>query len=256
MRVGLIGGSAFPQNWNDWSGFRPLPQLTAQLETAHETSYGRAASPLQGVGCGTVEMVFLARHGRRHDLLPHEINYRANLQALQTARVDCVLATHTVGGIDPSTPVGALVIPDQLIDYTHGRAMTFGGEGNIIHADFTEPFSQPLRDSLLRAGASAGLELVAGGVYAATQGPRLETAAEVDRLERDGASLIGMTAMPEAVLARELALPYASISLVVNAAAGRGSFDEASIKAAGESGMRSLQALLLALLGDAKLLLQ
>ena len=255
MRVGLIGGSAFPQDWNDWSGFRPLAQLTESLDHAHETAYGRAAAPLQGVGCGDVEMVFLARHGQHHDLLPHEINYRANLQALQTARVDCVLATHTVGGINPQTP-GVLVIPHQLIDYTHGRAMTYGGEGNILHVDFTEPFSAPLRAALLAAGEKAKLELVGQGVYGCTQGPRLETAAEVDRLERDGATLVGMTAMPEATLARELALPYASISLVVNAAAGRGEFDDASIRQAGRDGMQTLQTLLLALFSDAELLLQ
>lgn len=256
MRVGLIGGSAFPKDWNDWSGFRPLAQLSEQLESCHETSFGQAAARLQGVGCGELEVAFLARHGQHHDLLPHEINYRANLQALQTARVDCVLATHTVGGIDPNVRVGALVIPQQMLDYTHGRAATFGGAGNIIHVDFTQPFDAALRTALLAAGKAAGLELVDGGVYACTQGPRLETAAEVDRLERDGASLIGMTAMPEAVLARELGLPFASISLVVNAAAGRGDFDEASIADAGRRGMQSLHALLLALFSEPQLFLQ
>lgn len=256
MRIGLIGGSAFPKDWNDWAGFRPLAQLTAQLANCHETAYGQAASRLQGVGCGSHEVVFLARHGQSHDLLPHEINYRANLQALQGARVDCVLATHTVGGIDPAIGVGALVIPDQLLDYTHGRAATFGGEGNILHVDFTQPFDAGLQVALLAAGKASALDLVAGGVYACTQGPRLETAAEVNRLERDGASLIGMTAMPEAVLARELALPFASISLVVNAAAGRGDFDDASIAEAGRRGMQTLSALLLALFSDPQLFLQ
>ncbi len=154
---------------------------------------------------------------------PHAINYRANLKALHQLKVDCVVAMNTVGVIRKNIHPGQIAVPDQLIDYTWGRAHSiYEGVGDIDHIDFTKPFAEALRQGLLRAARAADVEVCDGGVYAACQGPRLETAAEVARLERDGADFIGMTAMPEASLARELGMDYACLSLIVNYAAGRG----------------------------------
>jgi 5'-methylthioadenosine phosphorylase len=167
-------------------------------------------------------VVFLPRHGHRHALLPHEVNYRANIWALHAQRVRDVIAVASVGGIRAELAAGTLAIPDQILDYTHGRESTYSGRGRgVTHIDFTRPYCDPLRLRLLGAAARAGLAVHAGGTYATTQGPRLETAAEIDRLERDGADMVGMTGMPEAALARELGLCYACIAVVVNDAAGR-----------------------------------
>jgi 5'-methylthioadenosine phosphorylase len=166
---------------------------------------------------------FLARHGHGHTIPPHRVNYRANLWALKEKGARAVVAVASVGGICDCQP-GDLVLPHQLIDYTSGREMTFfdGGEGNVVHVDFTHPYAPALREHCLAAARDAGLPMRDGGVYGAVNGPRLETAAEIDRLERDGATLVGMTGMPEASLARELGLPYVAICVVVNHAAGRG----------------------------------
>ena len=166
--------------------------------------------------------VFLNRHAEGHTVLPHEINYRANLWLLNEMGVDAVVAVFAVGGIDRSLADGAFVLPDQLIDYTWGREHTFATPDNFLHADFSEPFDAGLRVGLCQAAERIGLELREGGVYGCTQGPRFETVAEIDRMERDGCTVVGMTAMPEAALARELGLPYAGVCVVVNPAAGRG----------------------------------
>jgi purine nucleoside phosphorylase len=166
----------------------------------------------------------ILRHGESHGIAPHAVNYRANVWALHAHGVRQCIAINAVGiigsnGFDP----GGLAIPDQLIDYTWGRADTFndGGEGAVVHTEFTEPFDTELRG---RLAAVAGDRVVAPGrgVYGVVQGPRLETAAEVDRLERDGCTMVGMTAMPEAVLAREAGVAYAVCAVGVNHAAGRG----------------------------------
>jgi purine nucleoside phosphorylase len=168
-------------------------------------------------------VLFLPRHGDDLAIPPHAINYRANLKALCQLGVDAVVALNTVGVIAPNLHPGQVVVPDQLIDYTSGRAHSIhDGGGTIDHIDFTRPFSDSLRNGLLDAARRADVPVHDGGVYAVTQGPRLETAAEVDRLERDGAGFVGMTAMPEAALARELGMQYACLSLIVNYAAGRG----------------------------------
>ena len=193
--------------------------------------------------------MFLARHGPAGTIPPHRVNYRANLSALQEAGARRVIAVNAVGGIRPGLDVpGRLVVPHQIVDYTYGRAHTFFEDDleHVTHVDFTEPYCQPLRETLIEAGRRAGLEVVGRGVYGATQGPRLETAAEVDRLERDGCDIVGMTGMPEASLARELGLCYAAIALVANAAAGRGpgvlSMEE--IERNLREGMRSVRSLL------------
>ncbi len=143
-------------------------------------------------------------------------------------------------------------MPNQIVDYTSGRENSYFNEDRVVHVDFTEPYDRELRELLLAAGKSAGLEVADGGVYAATQGPRLETAAEINRLERDGCDMVGMTGMPEAALARELELPYAACAVVLNRAAGRGSGEDihAEIRATLERGIARVNSLLEALLSD------
>jgi 5'-methylthioadenosine phosphorylase len=169
-------------------------------------------------------VLFLARHGDGHSIPPHQVNYQANIQALKDAGASRIAAVATVGGIRKDFGPGALVVPDQIIDYTWGRASTFfeGPGTKVTHVDFTEPYSAGLRGAILAAAKACGESIVDGGCYGATQGPRLETAAEIARMERDGADLVGMTAMPEAVLAREAGLEYAAIAVVANHAAGKG----------------------------------
>ncbi len=212
--LGIIGGTG-------------LTQL-ANLEITHRqvarTPYGEPSGALTfGRICGQ-EVIFLARHGYGHTIPPHEVNYRANLWALKDHGVDRVVSVATVGGIHPDLIPGTLAIPDQIIDYTHGRAATFfvGTDKAVVHLDFTTPYCDAMRSALLQAATGAGISLRDGGVYGAVQGPRLETAAEINRLERDGVDMVGMTGMPEAYLARELALCYATVGAVVNHAAGRG----------------------------------
>jgi 5'-methylthioinosine phosphorylase len=167
-------------------------------------------------------VLFIARHARDHRVPPHRINYRANIWALREAGASQIIAVAAVGGIAPECPPGMLVVPDQLIDYTSGRESTFfdGTDNKVVHVDFTEPYDASLRKALAGGARRLGLPLLEGGVYGCTNGPRLETAAEITRMARDGCTLVGMTGMPEAVLARELALPYACLAVVANAAAG------------------------------------
>lgn len=179
-------------------------------------------------------IAFLARHGERHTIAPHRINYRANLAALHALGVRAVLGVNAVGGIRADLGPGVLAVPAQLIDYTSGRLASFcDAEGEaVLHVEFGEPYTPALRQRLLDAAGRAGVAVVAGGCYGATQGPRLETRAEVERLRRDGCDLVGMTGMPEAALARELGLPYASLALVANWAAGCGPDPEVPISLA------------------------
>ena len=188
------------------------------------TPYGAPSGPLMFGQLNHRDVIFLARHGDNHSLPPHRINYRANVWALRAHRVRHIVAIATVGGVGADFPAGTLAVPDQIIDYTWGRASTFfDGAGDAVrHIDFTQPYDDALRARLLRAAERLDEPLHAGGTYAATQGPRLETAGEIRRLARDGAHMVGMTGMPEAALARELDLQYATLALVVNAAAGTG----------------------------------
>ena len=239
-RVGIVGGTGLAGLAGVDAG--PAP------DAPPETPYGApSAAPERGTR-GAVEVVFLQRHGRPRSILPHRVNYRANLWLLQSLGVDAVIAAFTVGALAREYRDADLVVPNQLIDYTHGRVDTFAGVDEIRHVDFTEPFDATLRSALVAAGERCKLRgrLHTGGVYGCTQGPRLETAAEVDRLERDGCTVVGMTAMPEAVLARELGVPYAGVCLVVNPAAGRGDgpITSAGIEAAVERGAADLSLLL------------
>jgi 5'-methylthioinosine phosphorylase len=204
-----------------------LTQLSC-LEISHRriirTPYGEPSGPLTFGKLKNEDIVFLARHGLGHTIPPHAINYRANLWALHSLKPCHVIAVASVGGIRADLTPGKLVIPDQIIDYTYGRNFTYfdGQEQPVTHVDFTLPYSQSTRNLLLRGAKEANEAVSDGGVYAATQGPRLETAAEINRLERDGADIVGMTGMPEATLARELGLNYAAIAVIANHAAGRG----------------------------------
>lgn len=223
--LGVIGGSGlYGLNPNDVT---EAPEGAAQTAISGadafvETPWGLTSGPVtrSEVGGG---VAFVARHGTDHSIAPHRVNYRANVHALSEAGCDRILAVSSVGGIGPGCSPGALVLPHQLIDYTWGREMTFqsGNDGAVVHVDFTQPYDAELRARLLAAARATGEEVIDGAVYAVTQGPRLETAAEINRLEGDGADIVGMTAMPEAGLARELDLPYAAICLVANWAAGR-----------------------------------
>jgi 5'-methylthioadenosine phosphorylase len=206
------------------SGLAKLSALESPRRQVMRTPYGEPSGAMTFGRLAGAEVVFLARHGYGHTLAPHEINYRANVWALRELKVDGVISVATVGGIRPDLGPGTLVLPDQIIDYTHSRKSTFfeGSEVPVIHVDFTEPYTPALRAELLAAAAACSEPLVDGGVYACSQGPRLETAAEIERIARDGGDMVGMTGMPEAALAREAELGYAAIGVVVNHAAGRG----------------------------------
>lgn len=213
--LAIIGGSG-------------LTQL-ANLEITHRqvmrTPYGEPSGALTFGIINQHEVIFLARHGYGHTIPPHEVNYRANLWALQDQGAKRVVSVASVGGIRADLTPGVIAVPHQIIDYTHGRAFTYfeGRERLVTHIDFTHPYDPAMRKQVLQAAQLAGENCVDGGVYAATQGPRLETIAEINRYERDGADMVGMTGMPEAALARELGLSYATLAVVVNHAAGRGS---------------------------------
>lgn len=212
--LAIIGGS----------GLAKLATIEEPHRRVVRTPYGEPSGALTfGLLCGR-DVVFLPRHGHGHTIAPHEVNYRANIWALHQEKVTAIVSVASVGGIRADLRPGVLAVPHQIIDYTHGRRGTFfeGPDQPVTHVDFTEPYCPALRASLLAAAAAAGEAVVDGGVYAVTQGPRLETAAEVDRLARDGADMVGMTGMPEAVLARELGVSYAALSVVANFAAGRG----------------------------------
>lgn len=205
------------------SGLSTLENLDITRRQVLRTPYGEPSSPATFGRLAGTEIVFLARHGNGHTLSPHEINYRANLWAIKELGAKEVIAVNSVGGIGPEARPGCLIVPDQIIDYTSGRAHTFfeGADAPVVHVDFTWPFSEAVRTELIRSAHLSNIDLVDGGVYAATNGPRLESAAEIRRLERDGATLVGMTGMPEAILAREAGLPYAMLAVVANWAAGK-----------------------------------
>lgn len=213
--LAIIGGSGLTQ----------LANLEVTRRLVVRTPYGEPSGALTFGRILGREVIFLARHGYGHTIPPHEVNYRANIWALHAQQATDVVSVASVGGIRADLAPGTVAVPDQIIDYTYGRESTFfsSSDHSVTHIDFTYPYSEEVRQRLLAAAAAAGEAMVAGGTYAASQGPRLETAAEIDRLERDGADMVGMTGMPEAALAREIGLRYAAIAVVVNHAAGRAS---------------------------------
>lgn len=213
-RLAIIGGTGVDQ----------LDGL--EIITRHEvhTPYGEPSRAIEEGRLGQARVFFLQRHGSPGAIPPHLINYRANLWALHSLGVDDIVAINAVGGINPALGPGRLIIPDQLIDYTWGREHTFddGSSGELMHIDFTEPYDRDLRLALVEVADFARIPHEASGIHGIMQGPRLETAAEIKRMARDGCDVVGMTGMPEAALARELGLAYASVCMVVNAAAGLG----------------------------------
>ena len=213
------------------TGLYRIDALAGMTRHVVETPWG---APSDAIACGNLDgrpVAFLARHGERHSIAPDRINNRANLWALQALGVRRIVAVNAVGGIRADVAPRAVVVPDQIIDYTWGRDSTFGGDAEtpVRHIDFSEPYDPALRRDLLSAAEAAGVPAIDGACYGATQGPRLETRAEIARMRRDGCDLVGMTGMPEAALARELGLAYACLALVANWAAGCGGTDEISL---------------------------
>lgn len=223
IELAVIGGT----------GVYALAELDDVQSHLPQTRYGFPSGPVRVGTLAGKRVAFLARHGEAHGVPPHRINYRANLLALQMAGAQRVLALNTVGGIGAACAPRALVCPDQLIDYTWGRSSTLW-DGQMqdeprsaaLHVDFGEPYTRTLRAQVIAAGQRAGVAVVDGGCYGATQGPRLETKAEIVRMRTDGCDLVGMTGMPEAALARELGLDYACLGIVANWAAGIGPHPE------------------------------
>ena len=211
--LAIIGGT----------GLTRLSTLAVRHREVIRTPYGEPSAALVFGDLAGHRAIFLARHGHGHTIPPHRVNYRANLWALKEQGASAILAVASVGAIRGCMP-GDLVLPHQLIDYTWGRQHTFfdGGDQQVVHIDFTHPYSARLRETILAGARDGRILLRDGGVYGAVSGPRLETAAEIDRMDRDGATLVGMTGMPETALARELGVDYASVCVVVNHAAGRG----------------------------------
>ena len=220
-KLAIIGGS----------GFHTLPEFKICERKTVTTPFGDTSAPLSSGEIFGLRTIFLPRHGDSHSIAPHNINYRANIYALKKEGIDQVISLVAVGGITTLYQARSIAIPHQIIDYTSGREHTFFDGRDIAdeivsrklkHIDFSNPFDEDLRLRLVRAAHDAGIKFTGRGVYGVTQGPRFETAAEIDRMERDGSDIVGMTAMPEAILARELEMAYAGIALVVNPAAGRG----------------------------------
>lgn len=236
-KYAVIAGSGFESFATDTAGQRL------------DTPFGTPSAGIRQLTYGTCKVSYLARHGEGRHIPAHRVNYRANLAALAGLGVSDVLAVNTVGVIRTGLAPGTLAVPAQLLDYTYGRDHSIYEEtsATLHHVDFTRPFCDELRAGLLQAGRTAGVACFDGGVYAVTQGPRLETAAEIDRLERDGADFVGMTLMPEAGIARELCMRFACLSLLVNHAAGRsekGIYEdiETSMESARRQALRVLQA--------------
>ncbi len=236
--LAIIGGT----------GLTSLKGLEIIRREVVNTPYGEPSGPLIYGQLSGREVVFLARHGHSHTIPPHRVNYRANIWALHHIGVEKVMAVAAVGGIHPELLSRRIAIPDQIIDYTGARSNTFFEDdlSHVVHVDFTNPYCEELRAILIKAAPKANVSAMTYGVYGATQGPRLETAAEINRLARDGCDMVGMTGMPEAVLARELGLCYAACAVVANAAAGRGEGEitMAEIERNLQDGMAEVRALL------------
>lgn len=212
-KLAIIGGT----------GLTSINDLNITRKEVAQSPFGAPSGVLQTGELFGTEVLFLPRHGPSHTIPPHKINYRANLWVLKQAGVDTIIAVNAVGGISTNLKAGQLVIPDQLIDYTTSRTNTFFEEGlkEVVHVDFTQPYCETLRQKIISGCKELSINSVNTGTYAATEGPRLETAQEINRLERDGNDIVGMTGMPEAALARELDICYACIAVVANQAAGR-----------------------------------
>lgn len=205
------------------SGLTQIESISIIEEKYYKTPYGSPSAACVIGELNSQKVIFLARHGDPHTIAPHKINYRANLWALKEAGAEQIIAIAAVGGITPEMHPARIAIPEQIIDYSYGREQSYFAEDTmpVQHIDFSYPYDDALRQQLIHSAASLNLNIQASGVYGCTQGPRLETAAEISRMERDGCDLVGMTGMPEAALARELEIPYACCSVIANWAAGK-----------------------------------
>lgn len=236
--IAIIGGT----------GLTSLSNIELTGKEVVSTPYGPPSAALRSGVLQGHEVVFLPRHGSGHTIPPHKVNFRANLWALKHIGVKCVIAVAAVGGIRSDMAPGQIVFPNQIIDYTWGRQSTFFETdlSEVTHIDFTYPYTESLRQALIASAREAGINAVENGTYGATQGPRLESAAEINRLERDGCDIVGMTGMPEAALARELELEYATCAVVANWAAGRapGTITMEEIDRNLKSGMEKVKKLL------------
>ena len=243
-KFAIIGGT----------GLTSIDELEIVGERTIDTPYGSPSSTLVKGKLSGKEIVFLARHGVNHTIPPHKINYRANIWALKSLGVTDVIAVAAVGGIHEDIPPEKIIIPDQIVDYTYGRKHTYFEDdlSEVTHIDFTRPYTEELRIRLVQAAKNSGIEIYEGGVYGATQGPRLESSAEVIRLERDGCDIVGMTGMPEASLAKELELNYACCALSVNWAAGKSDNEITmqEIEQAIEKGIYSVRKLLITVINN------
>ncbi len=206
------------------TGLTKINTLNITRHDSVVTPYGEPSSPLSFGEIGGHDVIFIARHGENHTIPPHKVNYRANLWALQQAGATHVIAVNAVGGITSKHQAATLSVPDQIIDYTYSRQHTYFEENlpQVTHIDFTEPYCNSLRQLIISKAKSNNIKLFESATYGATQGPRLESIAEIKKLEKDGCDIVGMTGMPETALARELALDYACIAVVANLAAGKG----------------------------------
>jgi len=237
-KLAIIGGT----------GLTSLDGLEIDRSEVVDTPWGKPSAPIVHGNLAGRAIAFLARHGSPHRIPPHKVNYRANIWALKQIGIDRIVAVAAVGGIHTAFGPATIAIPDQIVDYTWSRGHTFFEDDleQVVHVDFTEPYCPELRAALIQAAGDAAVDVVDWGTYATSQGPRLESAAEIDRLERDGCHLVGMTGMPEASLAREAELRYAHVAVVVNAAAGRGegTITMEEIQKNVDIGMQSVHALL------------
>ncbi len=239
--LAIIGGTGLTQ----------LSNLTILKREQLSTPYGAPSAEFVTGELNNTQVIFLARHGNPHSIAPHNINYRANIWGLKQLGVEQIIAVAAVGGISGDMAPAHIAIPDQIIDYSYGRKHTYFDEAALTHIDFTYPYSQKLRSRLISAAADAGIKITPLGTYGCTQGPRLETAAEIRRMEHDGCDLVGMTGMPEAALAKELAIEYAAISVIANWAAGKseGEITMAEIERHLDKGMANVAELLRAFVG-------
>ena len=237
-KLAIIGGT----------GLTSIEELKIVSKEEVDTPYGAPSAALVIGELADKEIIFIARHGKNHTIPPHKINYRANIWALKSVGVTDVIAVAAVGGIHQDIPPQKIVIPDQIIDYTYGRKHTFFEDAlsEVTHIDFTHPYHEELRQKLFRAAKDNDINVYDGGVYGATQGPRLEAAAEIIRLQKDGCDIVGMTGMPEASLAKELRLNYACCALSVNWAAGKSGSEITmqEIQQAIEKGMVAVKSIL------------
>jgi len=220
VKLAIIGGSLLKE----------ISSLANASEESVKTPFGLPSDNFTSGEINGLDIVWFNRHGISHHIAPHQINYKANMFALKLLEVTHIIAITAVGGITEKMSPMKWVIPDQIIDYTHGRIHTYndGNDKEVQHIDFSYPFDEQLSGNLARAIKMEACEYESPATYGVTQGPRLETVAEIKRMQGDGCDIVGMTAMPEAAFARELEMKYATLSLVVNWAAGKGSSDNSS----------------------------